>query len=61
MNITFWFMEIVAVMNTSIFGENGASSRLTQLTARACTLSRKPARPETGAALADFVRGLRGR
>jgi hypothetical protein len=34
MNITFWFIETLPKMNTIIFGENGASSRLTQLTVK---------------------------
>lgn len=29
MNITFWFMETLLKINAGIFGENGASSRLT--------------------------------
>ena len=61
MNITFWFTEIVAVMNTSIFGENGASSRLTQLTVKGLHFVQETSPAEIGAALADFVRGLRGR
>jgi len=34
MNITFCFTETLLKINTSIFGENGASSRLTQLTVK---------------------------
>ena len=59
MNITFWFMETVVKMNTSIFGENGASSRLTQLTVKGLHFVQETSPAEVGAALADFVRGLR--
>ena len=48
-------------MNTSIFGENGASSRLTQLTVKGLHFVQEARPAEIGAALADFVRGLRGR
>ena len=48
-------------MNTSIFGENGASSRLTQLTVKGLHFVQETSPAEIGAALADFVRGLRGR
>jgi hypothetical protein len=61
MNITFWFMETLLKMNTSIFGENGASSRLTQLTVKGLQFVQETSPAEIGAALADFVRGLRGR
>jgi hypothetical protein len=61
MNITFWFMETLLKMNTSIFGENGASSRLTQLTVKGLHFVHETSPAEIGAALADFVRGLRGR
>jgi hypothetical protein len=61
MNITFWFMETLLKMNTSIFGENGASSRLTQLTIKGLHFVQDTSPAEIGAALADFVRGLRGR
>jgi hypothetical protein len=56
-------------MNTSIFGENGASSRLTQLTLKGLHLSRKPARPRSAQHLpiscgassdADFINQLLG-
>jgi hypothetical protein len=57
MNITFWFMETVVMMNTSIFGENGASSRLTQLTVKGLHFVQETSPAEIGAALADFVRG----
>jgi hypothetical protein len=61
MNITFWFMETLLKMNTSFFGENGASSRLTQLTLKGLHFVQETSPAEIGAALADFVRGLRGR
>ena len=61
MNITFGFMETLPKMNTSIFGENGASSRLTQLTVKILHFVQETSPAEIGAALADFVRGLRGR
>jgi hypothetical protein len=61
MNITFWFTETAVMMNTSIFGENGASSRLTQLTVKGLHFVQETSPVEIGAALADFVRGLRGR
>ena len=61
MNITFWFMETSLKINASIFGENGASSRLTQLTVKGLHFVRETSPAEIGAALADFVRGLRGR
>ena len=61
MNITFWFIETLPKMNTSIFGENGASSRLTQLTVKGLQFVQETSPAEIGAALADFVRGLRGR
>jgi hypothetical protein len=43
------------------FGENGASSRLTQLTVKGLHFVQETSPAEIGAALADFVRGLRGR
>ena len=49
------------LMNTSIFGETGASSRLTQLTVKGLHFVQETSPAEIGAALADFVRGLRGR
>lgn len=61
MNITFWFTQTLLKMNTSIFGENGASSRLTQLTVKGLHFVQETSPAEIGAALADFVRGLRGR
>jgi hypothetical protein len=61
MNITFWFMETLPKMNTGIFGENGASSRLTQLTVKGLHFVQETSPAEIGAALADFLRGLRGR
>ena len=61
MNITFWFMETLLKMNTSILGENGASSRLTQSDRQGPALCQETSPAEIGAALADFVRGLRGR
>ena len=61
MNITFWFMETLPKMNTSIFGENGASSRLTELTVKGLQFVQEISPAEIGAALADFVRSLRGR
>jgi hypothetical protein len=61
MNITFWFIETLPKMNTRIFGENGASSRLTQLTVKGLHFVQETSPAEIGAALADFVRGLRGR
>jgi len=48
-------------MNTSIFGENGASSRLTQLTVKGLHFVQEARPAEIGAALADFVRDLLGR
>ena len=54
-------METVVMMSTSIFGENGASSRLTQLTVKGLHFVQETSSAEIGAALADFVRGLRGR
>jgi hypothetical protein len=54
-------METVVKMSTSIFGENGASSRLTQLTVKGLHFVQETSPAEIGAALADFVRGLRGR
>ena len=48
-------------MNTSIFGENGASSRLTQLTVKGLHFVQETSPAEIGAALADFLRGIRGR
>jgi hypothetical protein len=48
-------------MDSSIFGGNGASSRLTQLTVKGLHLVEETSPAEIGAALADFVRGLRGR
>jgi len=59
MNITFWFIETVVKMNTSIFGENGALSRLTQFTVKGLHFVQETSPAEIGAALADFVRGLR--
>jgi hypothetical protein len=61
MNITFCFMETLLKIKTSIFGENGASSRLTQLTVKGLHFVQETSPAEIGAALADFVRGLRGR
>ena len=61
MNITFWFMETLLKMNTSILGENGASSRLTQLTVKGLHFVQETSPAQIGAALPDFVRGLRGR
>ena len=61
MNIRFWFMETPLKINASIFGENGASSRLTQLTVKGMHFVQATSSAEFGAALADFVRGLRGR
>lgn len=61
MNITFWFMERPLKINASIFSENGASSRLTQLTVKGLHFVQETSPAEIGAALADFVRGLRGR
>ena len=61
MNITFWFIEALPKMKTGIFGENGASSRLTQLTVKGLHFVQETRPAEIGAALADFVRGLRGR
>ena len=61
MNITSRFIETLLKMNTSIFGENGASSRLTQLTLKGLHFVQETSPAEIGAALADFVRGLRGR
>ena len=60
MNITFGLMETLLKMNTSIFRENGASSRLTQLTVRGLHFVQETRPAEIGAAPADFVRGLRG-
>ena len=48
-------------MNTGIFGENGASSRPTQLTVKGLHFVQETSPAEIGAALANFVRGLRGR
>ena len=56
MNITFWFMETLLKMNTSIFGENGASSRLPQLTVKGLHFVQETSPAEIRAALADFVR-----
>jgi hypothetical protein len=53
-------METEVTMNTSIFGEN-ASSRLTQLPVKGLHFVQETSPAEIGAALADFVRGLRGR
>lgn len=61
MNITFWIKETLPKMDTSIFGENGAASRLTQLTVNGLQFVQETSPAEIGAALADFVRGLRGR
>ena len=63
MNITFRLMETLLKINTSIFGENGASSRLTQLTVNGLHFVQETSSAELGAALADFRagRGLRGR
>ncbi|HUA35055.1 MAG TPA: hypothetical protein VMA09_15710 [Candidatus Binataceae bacterium] len=61
MNITFWLMETLLKISASIFGENGASSRLTQLTVKSLHFVRETSPSEVGAALADFVRGFRGR
>jgi hypothetical protein len=60
MNITFCFMETLLEINTSIFGKNDASSRLKQLTAKGLHFVHETGPAEIGAALADFVRGLRG-
>ena len=54
-------METLLKMNTSIFGENGASSRLTQLTVKGLHFVQETSPAEIGAVLADFVRGLCGR
>ena len=54
-------METLLKINTSIFGENGASSRLTQLTVKGLHFVHETSPAEIAAALADFVRGLRGR
>jgi hypothetical protein len=43
-------------MNTSIFGENHASSRLTQLPLKGLHFVQETSPAEIGAALADFVR-----
>lgn len=61
MNIIFRLMETLLEINTSIFGENGASSRMTQLTVKGLYFIQETSPAEIGAALADFVRGLRGR
>jgi len=45
--------------DASIFGENGASSRPTQLTVKGLHFVQETSPAEIGAALADFVRGLR--
>ena len=60
MNITFWFMETLLKINTSIFGENGASSRLTRLTVKGLHFVQETSPAEIGAALADFVRASAG-
>jgi hypothetical protein len=44
-------------MNTSIFGENGASSRLTQLTLKGLHFVQETSPAEIGAALAGFRAG----
>ena len=54
-------METVVKMSTSIFGEDDASSRLTQLTVKGLHFVQETSPAEIGAVLADFVRGLRGR
>ena len=54
-------METVVKLSTNIFGENGGSSRLTQLTVKGLHFVQETSPAEIGAALADFVRGLRGR
>jgi hypothetical protein len=61
MNITFWLMETLLKINASIFGENGASSRLTQLTVKGLHFVQQISPAEIGAAFGDFVQGLRGR
>ena len=43
-------------MNTSIFGESGASSWLTQATVKGLHFVQETSPVEIGAALADFVR-----
>jgi hypothetical protein len=48
-------------MNTSILGENGASRGLTQLIDKGLHFVQETSPAEIGAALVDFVRGLRGR
>ena len=52
-------METLLKINASIFGENGASSRLTQLTVKGLHFARKPARPRSAQHLSDFVRAPR--
>ena len=54
-------METGVKLSTSIFGENGGSSRLTQLAFKGLNVVQETSPAEIGAALADFVRGLRGR
>ena len=54
-------METEVTMNTSIFGEGHASSRLTQLPVKGLHFVQETRPAEIGAALADFVRGLHGR
>jgi hypothetical protein len=61
MNITFWFMETLPKTNASIFGEDGASSPLTQLTVKGLHFVQETSPAEINAALADFARSLRGR
>jgi hypothetical protein len=54
-------MKTLLKLHSAIFGENGASSRLTQLTVKGLHFVQETGPAEIGAALADFVRGLRGR
>jgi hypothetical protein len=61
MNITFSFMETPLKINASNFGENSASRRLPQLTVKGLHFVQETSPAEIGAALADFLRGLRGR
>jgi hypothetical protein len=55
MNITFWLMETLLKINASIFGENGALSRLTQLTVKGLHFVHETSPAEIGAALGDCV------
>jgi len=54
-------METLLKINASIFGENGASSRLTQLTVKGLHFVQEASPAEIGAVLVEFMRGLRGR